>query len=113
VARPVVVVRRVALLACTFLVTASLFAYPASAQMRERIKTKVVDDVANQMVAEIQSDSCPQFEAMLKQRKSGGTNSGKAGGMMKSDPAMRERFVNKVAGPLVNKMIDCDLLPPK
>lgn len=82
----------------------------ASAQLRQQLKNKIVDNVAEQMVAEIQSDSCPQFESMLKSRKNG-SNSGQAGGMMKKDPAMRQRFVNKVAGPLINKMIDCDLLP--
>jgi hypothetical protein len=107
------VVRRAVLAAATFVLTAALLGQTASAQLREQIKNKVVDDVANQMVSQIQNDSCPQFEAMLKQRKGGTSNSGKAGGMMKSDPAMRQRFVNKVAGPLVNKMIDCDLLPSK
>jgi hypothetical protein len=86
------------------------FPEPASGQLRQQLKNKIVDSVADQMVSEIQTDSCPEFESMLKSRKSG-TNSGKAGGMMKKDPAMRERFVNKVAGPLINKMIDCDLLP--
>jgi hypothetical protein len=94
-------------------VITALLVQPASAQLRQQIKNKVVDDVANQIVAQIENDSCPQFEAMLKQGKSGSSNSSKAGGMMKSDPAMRQRFVDKVAGPLVNKMIDCGLLPPK
>ena len=113
VLRPTLVVRRALVGVGTFIFAATLFANPASAQLRDKIKNKVVDDVANQMVSEIQSDSCPQFEAMLKQSKGSGGGSSKAGGMMKSDPAMRERFINKVAGPLLNKMIDCDMLPPK
>jgi hypothetical protein len=32
--------------------------------------------------------------------------------MIKQNPAARARFVNRVAGPLLNKMIDCDMLPP-
>ncbi len=84
----------------------------AGAQLREQMKNKIVDDVANQMVSEIQNDSCPQFESFLKSRKSSGSGGG-ASGMMKKDPAMRQRFINKVAGPLLNKMIDCDLLPGK
>ena len=87
-------------------------ANPALAQMRMGLKDRIVDSVANDMVSSIQSDSCAEFAAMLKKRKSGGSsNASKAGGMMKSDPAARARFVNKVAGPLLNKMIDCDLLP--
>lgn len=83
-----------------------------SAQMRMGMKDKIIDTVANTMVSSIQSDSCAEFAATLKKRKSGGSSSSsKASGMMKNDPAARARFVNKVAGPLVNKMIDCDLLP--
>jgi hypothetical protein len=83
---------------------------PALAALRDQMKNRVVDDVANQMVAQIQNDSCPEFAAMLKNAKGQG-GSGSASGMMKKDPALRERFVNKVAGPLLNKMIDCDMLP--
>lgn len=94
--------------------TIVLLSAPASAQVREQIKNRMVDDAANQLVTTIQGDSCPEFASMLKQRKSGGgSNSNRASGMMKQDPAMRARFVNKVAGPLVNKMIDCDMLPGK
>lgn len=106
-------IRRALVVVFIALLTATLSIHPASAQMREQIKMKVVDDAANEMVSKIQSDSCAEFESMLKQSRSGGSSSSRAGGMMKSDPAARERFVNKVAGPLVNKMIDCDLLPPK
>jgi hypothetical protein len=73
-----------------------------------RDENRIVDAAASEMVSTIQSDSCAQFAATLKRRKSGTSS---AGGMMKRDPAARARFVNKVAGPLLNKMIDCDLLP--
>ncbi len=106
-----------ALRRCVFVAAASgmvsaSFAAPAAAQMRMGMKDKIVDSVANTMVNSIQSDSCAEFAAMLKKRKSGSSSSSsKASGMMKNDPAARQRFVNKVSGPLVNKMIDCDLLP--
>lgn len=83
---------------------------PGSAQMREQIKDRMIDKAADKMVSQIQTDSCPEFESMLKSKKSGGSSSSKSG-MLKSDPAARQRFVNKVAGPLLNKMIDCNLLP--
>lgn len=79
-------------------------------QPRERVKDNMIDSAANAMVAEIQNDSCSEFKAMLGSHKSGSKPS-RTGGMMKNDPAARERFVNKVAGPLLNKMIDCDMLP--
>jgi len=101
---------RRAVIAGALLLTTALAA-PGSAQMRGGMKDKIIDSVANTMVSTIQSDSCAEFAATLKGRKSGGSSTSKAGGMMKNDPAARARFVNKVAGPLVNKMIDCDLLP--
>lgn len=77
--------------------------------MREQLKYRIVDAAANAVVGEVQSESCAEFANTLKNRKSG--SSGGMKGMMKSDPAARARFVNRVAGPLVNKMIDCDLIP--
>jgi hypothetical protein len=83
-------------------------------QPRQRMMNTMIDSAANAMVSEIQNDSCAEFASMLQSRKSGGSSKpSRTGGMMKSDPAARSRFVNKVAGPLVNKMIDCDMLPSK
>ena len=84
----------------------------ASSGSAQTMRDRIVDSVANTMAHSIQTDSCADFAAMLKKHKSGsGSGASKASGMMKSDPAARARFVNKVAGPLLNKMIDCDLLP--
>ena len=83
-----------------------------SAQMGSHMKDQIVDDIGTKLVAQIQSESCADFTAMMSKSKSGGS-SHKAGAMLKSNPAERARFVDKVAGPLVNKMIDCDLLPRK
>jgi hypothetical protein len=83
---------------------------PSYAGMRDRMKAKMMDSVADTMVSTIQTDSCPEFAAMMANRKSGGDDSSKSS-KMKSDPAARQRFVDKVAGPLLNKMIDCDMLP--
>ena len=105
--------RRLSTAAAGVVLTVAI-AVPGSAQMGMRMgmKDRIVDSVASAMVSSIQSDSCAEFAATLKKRKgSSGSSSSKAGGMMKSDPAARARFVNKVAGPLLNKMIDCDLLP--
>jgi hypothetical protein len=108
--RPAVVVRALHILLSVIAICAASGS-PVSAQMRGAMKDRIIDTVANEMVASIQSDSCAQFAATLKGRKSGSGSS--AGGMMKKDPTARARFVNKVAGPLLNKMIDCDLLPSR
>ena len=105
-------VYRLALVAAASAVFIAAAALSSPAQMRATMKDRIVDSVANTMVSTIQNDSCADFAAMLKKGKGGGgSSSSRASGMMKSDPAARQRFINKVAGPLVNKMIDCDLLP--
>jgi len=97
--------------AMAFAILAAWAAAPAGAQLRERMKNNMVDAAAKTLVSQIQSDSCADFSSMLKSKGSGSSSSSRAKGMMKNDPAARARFVNQVAGPLVNKMIDCDLLP--
>jgi hypothetical protein len=71
----------------------------------------MIDAAANSMVQQIQTSSCASFASMLQSRKSGGGQRRSGGNMIKQNPAARARFVNRVAGPLVNKMIDCDMLP--
>ena len=31
--------------------------------------------------------------------------------MLKSDPQMRQAFINKVAAPIANKMFECGMIP--
>jgi hypothetical protein len=35
----------------------------------------------------------------------------KAVAALKNDPKMREQFLNKVAGPIVNKLFECGMVP--
>ncbi|MBV8196944.1 MAG: hypothetical protein JO263_02305 [Candidatus Eremiobacteraeota bacterium] len=90
---------------CTFT------ALPGQTQtMRQQIAEKVVVDAANTFVSKIEGESCSQFAgtmSQMKQNKSGSSTSSK----LKNNPALRSKFVNIVAGPLMNKMIDCDMLP--
>ena len=32
-------------------------------------------------------------------------------GMLKSDPKMREQFLNKVAAPIANQVFECGMIP--
>ena len=86
-------------------------ALPGQTQtMRQQIAEKVVVDAANTFVSKIEGESCSQFAgtmSQMKQNKSSGSTSSK----LKNNPALRSKFVNIVAGPLMNKMIDCDMLP--
>ena len=94
-------------------------ALPGAAQTaRQQMADKIATDAANQFVTKINGESCSQFAATMAQMKSGsGSSSGSAsssGGMaskLRANPQARTDFVNIVAAPLLNKMINCNMMP--
>lgn len=87
-------------------------AVPGQAQMRQQMADKVATSAANSFVSKINGESCSQFAATMSQMKSksGSSSSGMAS-KLKGNAEARSAFVNIVGGPLLNKMIDCDMLP--
>ena len=69
----------------------------------------VMDMVANKVIAKYQNSSCEQLWAQKNEPKS--AQEQKAVAFLKSDPAARTAFLNKVAGPIVNKMFECGMIP--
>lgn len=69
----------------------------------------MLDNVANKVVQKYQGMSCEQLWAQKAQPKS--AEEQRIMGLLKSDPAMRTEFLNRVAGPIVNKMFDCGMIP--
>ena len=69
----------------------------------------MLDNVANQVVQKYQGMSCEQLWAQKAQPKS--AEEQRVIGLLKSDPAMRAEFLNRVAGPITNKMFDCGMIP--
>lgn len=92
----------------------SAIALPGAAQqMRAQIADKVATTAGHQLVTKIQGQSCSEFASTMSQMK-GNKSSSSGGGMsskLKANPQARTDFVNIVAGPLLNKMIDCDMMP--
>jgi hypothetical protein len=86
---------------------------PGAAQMRQNIANKVATDAANQFVAKIQGESCSEFAATMAQMKgkSAGASPSPMSAKLKDNAAARTTFVNIMAAPLLNKMIDCNMLP--
>jgi len=93
------------------------FALPVHAQqMRAQMADKIATQAANQLVTKINGESCSEFAQTMSQMKgkSGSSSSSSSSGMsakLKSNPQARSDFVNIVAGPLLNKMIDCNMMP--
>jgi hypothetical protein len=90
-------------------------ALPGQAQVRQQMADKIATNAANQLVTKINGESCSEFATTMSQMKgkSGSSSSGSSGmsSKLKANSQARTDFVNIVAGPLLNKMIDCNMLP--
>ena len=65
--------------------------------------------VADKVIQKYQSSSCEQLWAQKQQPKS--AEEQRVIALLKSDPQLRTAFMNKVAGPISNKMFDCGMIP--
>jgi len=83
--------------------TAAVFAAVAYAQY------PIMDRVAERVIQKYQSSSCEQLWAQKSQPKS--AEEQRVVGLLQSDPQMRQAFLNKVAGPISNKMFECGMIP--
>ena len=72
----------------------------------------IADKVADKIITKYQTSSCEQ----LKAQKAQGANEQheemqeKVMELLKRDPAMRKHFLNRIAGPVVNKMFECGMI---
>jgi hypothetical protein len=69
----------------------------------------IMDRVAEQVIAKYQSSTCEQLWQARGKSKS--AEQQRAISFLRSDPSMREAFFNKIAGPIVNKMFECGMIP--
>ena len=71
----------------------------------------MVDQLATKIVQKYQSSSCEQLWVQKSQKKPPSQQEQEAMQMLRNDPKMRASFVNIVAAPVVNKMIECGMIP--
>jgi len=72
-----------------------------------------LDELANKVIAKYQNSSCDDLAAQ-KQNPPTGKKAAMQQRVMqelKNNPQQREYFINKVAGPIANKMFDCGMIP--
>lgn len=69
----------------------------------------VMDAVAGKVTQKYESSTCEQLWAQKAAPKS--EQEQRVIGMLKGDPQMRTAFINKIAGPIVNKMFECGMIP--
>ena len=73
----------------------------------------IANQIADKVIAKYQNSPCEE----LQQKKSKPPQGPelmmmqKAVAELKNNPEMRTAFINKVAGPIANKMFDCGMIP--
>lgn len=71
----------------------------------------VLDAVANKVVQKYQSSTCEQLMQAKAQKAPPSAEEQKAMEMLRTDPAMRHEFVSIVADQVVDKLIQCGMIP--
>lgn len=78
----------------------------------------LLDIVSNFVIQKFQSTSCQDL-AKMKPQSSKSSTAGtpeanlqaKAVEMLRQNPEMRKKFINRVAGPIANRMFECKIIP--
>jgi hypothetical protein len=85
---------------------------PGSAQMAADRRVQLAGDL---VLTVIRDSSCADLMAKMQKSRGGG---GGGSSMMQqkmaallADPRNRTAFANRIGGPLVNKMLDCKMMP--
>jgi len=73
----------------------------------------IMDMVANKVIQKYQTSTCEQLwqERAQGQGKPKPEMEQRAINLLREDPQMRQAFFDKVAGPIVNKMFECGMIP--
>jgi hypothetical protein len=69
----------------------------------------ILDTVAGKTIAKYQSATCEQLWEARGKPKS--PEEQKVLELLRSDPQRRTYFLNKIAGPVANKMFECGMIP--
>jgi hypothetical protein len=65
--------------------------------------------VADKVIQKYQTSTCEQLWAQKQQPKS--EQEQRLVGLLRNDPQLRTAFLNKIAGPISNKMFECGMIP--
>ena len=71
----------------------------------------IMDRIANKVIAKYQQTTCEELWQKRAQKAPPSIEEQRAIQFLKSDPQIREAFIDKVAPPIANKMFDCGLIP--
>ena len=73
----------------------------------------ILDKLADKVVQKYQTSSCQELAQKKSQPQPAKREmiEEKAMEMLRKDPQMRTEFLNRVAGPIANKMFECGMIP--
>jgi len=71
----------------------------------------LMDRIADKVIAKYQQTTCEELWQKRAQKAPPSMEEQRVIQLLKSDPQIREAFINKVAPPIANKMFDCGLIP--
>jgi hypothetical protein len=71
----------------------------------------IMDKIADKVIQKYQTSSCEQLWEKKAQKAPPSQQEQQAIQLLKSDPQMRQAFINKIAAPIANKMFDCGMIP--
>ena len=69
----------------------------------------IMDMVANKVIQKYQASTCEQLWEARSQPK--GPQEQELIQILRNDPQMRTQFLNRIAGPVANKMFECGMIP--
>jgi hypothetical protein len=96
--------RGICLFVAVSMVSALLLAAVAGAQ-----DYPIMNRVADKVIQKYQNSTCEQLWQERGQPKP--PMEQEAVQLLQGDPQMRAAFINKVAGPIANKMFECGMIP--
>jgi hypothetical protein len=73
----------------------------------------VLDMITNKVIQKYQQSSCEQLTQQKRQKQDQprSTQEQEALKILHADPQLRAEFLNKVSGPIANKMFECGMIP--
>ena len=73
----------------------------------------LMDKVAQKVIDKYQNSTCEELKAKKHEPPAAQQEemTKKVATLLRSDPDMRQQFLNKVAGPIANKMFECGMIP--
>lgn len=74
-----------------------------------RAQSPVVNLVAKKVIDRYQKSTCDQLWAARSERR--GSQEQRVLDMLNDDPQLRQGFIDQVAGPVMNKLFACGMLP--